>query len=103
GSPTGTAQSSAVKEADSAPPRAEGAPAMTGALPLSATFWRYLGVLFVFTLGASSDTFLLLRARQLGVPMAIIPILYAAFNLVKAASSTPGGALSDRFGRRPLM
>ena len=60
-------------------------------------------MLFVFTLGASSDTFLLLRSRQLGVPMAIIPILYAAFNLVKAAASTPGGVLSDRYGRRPLM
>ena len=74
-----------------------------GETSLGGTFWRYLAVLFVFTLGASSDTFLLLRSQQLGVPMAMIPILYAAFNLVKAASSTPGGALSDRYGRRPLM
>ena len=71
--------------------------------PLGATFWRYLAVLFVFTLGASSDAFLLVRAQQIGVPMALIPILYATLNLVKAASNVPGGALSDRYGRRPLI
>ncbi|MCX5756872.1 MAG: MFS transporter [Gemmatimonadetes bacterium] len=76
---------------------------LPGGVPLGSTFWRYLAVLFVFTLGASSDAFLLVRAQQVGVPMAVIPILYAALNLVKALSSTPGGALSDRYGRRPLM
>jgi MFS family permease len=71
--------------------------------PLSPALWRYLGVLFLFTLGASTDAFLLIRAQQLGVPVALIPILYAALNLVKALSSTPGGALSDRYGRRPVI
>jgi len=71
--------------------------------PLGGTFWRYLSVVFVFTLGASSDAFLLIRAQQLGVPVMLIPILYAMLNLVKAISSTPGGALSDRYGRRPLI
>lgn len=71
--------------------------------PLPAAFWRYLAVVFVFTLGASTDAFLLLRAQQLGVSVAMVPILYAAHNLVKAASSTPGGALSDRYGRRPVI
>ena len=71
--------------------------------PLGGTFWRYLAVVFVFTLGASSDAFLLIRAQQLGVPVMLIPILYAMLNLVKAVSSTPGGALSDRYGRRPLI
>ena len=70
---------------------------------LGGTFWRYLAVVFVFTLGASSDAFLLIRAQQLGVPVMLIPILYAMLNLVKAVSSTPGGALSDRYGRRPLI
>ncbi|MEA3245497.1 MAG: MFS transporter [Gemmatimonadota bacterium] len=73
------------------------------AAPLPAAFWRYLAVVFVFTLGASTDAFLLLRAQQLGVSVAMVPILYAAHNLVKAASSTPGGALSDRYGRRPVI
>ncbi len=70
---------------------------------LPSAFWRYLAVVFIFTLGASTDAFLLLRAQQLGVPVAQIPILYAAHNLVRAASSTPGGALSDRVGRRPVI
>ena len=71
--------------------------------PLGAPFWRVLGVIFVFTLGNSTDAFLLLRANQLGVPVALAPILWAALHLVKTASSTPGGTLSDRIGRRPTL
>ena len=70
---------------------------------LGRRFWAVLGVLFVFTLGNSTDAFLLLRARELGVSAALIPVLWAMLHLVKAASSTPGGSLSDRFGRRPLL
>ena len=70
---------------------------------LGGTFWRYLAVLFVFTLGNSTDAFLLLRAADLGVPPVMIPILWALLHVVKSASSTPGGTLSDRFGRRPLI
>jgi len=70
---------------------------------LGAPFWRYLVVLLVFTLGNSTDAFLLLRASQLGVATALVPILWAAFSLVKAVCSTPGGALSDRIGRRPVI
>jgi MFS family permease len=71
--------------------------------PLSARFWRVLGVIFLFTLGNSTDAFLLLRASQLGVPVALAPVLWAALHVVKSASSTPGGALSDRIGRRPTL
>jgi MFS family permease len=71
--------------------------------PLSARFWRVLAMIFVFTLGNSTDAFLLLRASQLGVPVALAPILWAALHVVKSASSTPGGALSDRIGRRPTL
>ena len=71
--------------------------------PLPRSFWRVLGVLFLFTLGNSTDAFLLLRATQLGVPIAMAPILWAALHVVKSASSTHGGALSDRIGRRPAL
>lgn len=71
--------------------------------PLGGRFWAYLGVLLLFTLGNSTDAFLLLRAGQLGVGTALIPILWALLNLVKAVSNTPGGILSDRIGRRPLI
>jgi MFS family permease len=70
---------------------------------LGSRYWAFLAILFVFTLGNSSDAFLLLQAARLGVGAALLPILWAALNLVKALSNTPGGALSDRFGRRPLL
>jgi MFS family permease len=73
------------------------------AVPLGRTFWRYLFVLFVFTLSTSTDAFLLLRASQLGVATAMIPILWAMLHVVKSSSTVVGGALSDRLGRRPLI
>ena len=82
------------------------APAVSGpdlTVPLGARFWRVLGVIFLFTLGNSTDAFLLLRANQLGVPVALAPILWAALHVVKSLASTPGGALSDRIGRRPTL
>ncbi len=70
---------------------------------LSRRFWGYLVVVLLFTLGNSTDAFLLLRAHQLGVPIALAPILWALLNLVKAATGTYGGHLSDTIGRKPLI
>lgn len=78
-------------------------PLPPSAVPLGRTFWRYLFVLFVFTLSTSTDAFLLLRASQLGVPTALVPILWALLHVVKSSSAVIGGALSDRVGRRPLI
>lgn len=64
---------------------------------------RYLAVLFLFTLGNSSDAFLLLKAGHLGVPALRIPLLWAFFHLVKMLSSMPFGSLSDRVGRRGVI
>jgi MFS family permease len=64
---------------------------------------RYLLILFLFTLGNSSDTFLLLKAGTLGVPAFRIPLLWAFFHLVKMLSSMPFGSLSDRIGRRSVI
>jgi MFS family permease len=72
-------------------------------VPLGRRFWAFLAVLFVFTLGNSTDAFLLLRAADMGVAPALIPILWALLHVVKSASSTPGGILSDRIGRKPLL
>lgn len=84
-----------------APPKREGETGLRA--PLGGRFWAYLGVLLLFTLGNSTDAFLLLRASQLGVATSLIPILWALLNLVKALSNTPGGILSDRLGRKPLI
>ncbi len=75
--------------------------AVSGPMPRS--FWAFLTVLLVFTLGNSTDAFLLLRANQLGVPIALAPILWASLHVVKSALSTHGGALSDRIGRVPTL
>jgi MFS family permease len=67
------------------------------------SFKRYLVVVAVFTLGNSSNMFLLLRARELGVPQASVPLLWAAVSLVATLFSTPLSHLSDKVGRVPLL
>jgi MFS family permease len=78
-----------------------GAPDLT--VPLGARFWSVLGAILLFTLGNSTDAFLLLRANQLGVPVALAPILWAVLHAVKTISGVPGGTLSDKVGRRPTL
>jgi len=70
---------------------------------LPGTFWRLLVVILIFTLGNSSDAFLLLRASDVGVTAAHLPLLWVAHHLVKSALSGPFGALSDRLGRRGVI
>jgi len=64
---------------------------------------RYLLILLLFTIGNSSDAFLLLRAAQLGVSTGRIALLWTAFNLVKMLLTMPFGALSDKIGRKSLI
>jgi MFS family permease len=88
----------------SAAGRTQPAPSAAGAMsPLGGRFWGFLVVVLLFTLGNSTDAFLILRANQLGVPVALVPILWAMLHVVKSASSVPGGALSDAVGRKPLI
>jgi MFS family permease len=64
---------------------------------------RYLWIVFLFTLGNSSDTFLLLQLSQSGAPMMGLTLLWSAQHTIKAALSMRGGMLSDRFGRRTMI
>jgi MFS family permease len=66
-------------------------------------FRRYLAVLALFMLGNSSNMFLLLRARELGLSETEVPMLWALVSFVAAVFSTPLSALSDRIGRRRLI
>jgi MFS family permease len=63
----------------------------------------YLGILAVFSLGNSSDVFLLLRARSVGLSTAQIPILWSVLNLSKVAWAYVGGNLADRVPRARLI
>jgi len=64
---------------------------------------KYLLVLGLFTLGNSSDMFLLLRAKELGVPQEQIPLLWAAVSLITTLFGTPLSGLSDRFDRKKFI
>ncbi len=64
---------------------------------------RYLVVVALFTLGNSSNMFLLLRARELGVAETQVPLLWAAVSGVAALFAVPLGGLSDRIGRVRLL
>jgi MFS family permease len=60
-------------------------------------------VLAIFALGNSTDAYLLLRLSGIGVPVAVIPLLWALLHVVKASASVAGGLLADRWGRRPVI
>lgn len=70
---------------------------------LDGRFKAFLCIVVLFTLGNSSDAFLMLRAQTIGLSAMEIFLLVAAFNLVVSASSLPAGILSDRLGRRKLI
>lgn len=61
-------------------------------------FRLYLLALFIFTLGNSSDAFLLVRAGELGVPIVMLPILWFAFHIVKSVATLLAGRVVDRCG-----
>lgn len=64
---------------------------------------RFLAATGLFALGNSSDAFLVLRARDLGLADAHVPLAYLAFTASYALLAYPAGALSDRLGRRPVL
>jgi MFS family permease len=64
---------------------------------------RFLFVIALFTLSNSTDAFLLLRAEQSGIPVAVLPLLWMALHFSKVVFSLIGGDLSDRIGRKTLI
>ena len=70
---------------------------------LSAAYWWVVGIGAVFTLARFSEAFLVLRALQLGVAMAWVPLVMVAMNVVYAASAYPFGWLSDRISHTRLL
>lgn len=68
--------------------------------PLDPSLRRFLVVIVLFTLGNATDAFLLLRAAELGVPLAAVPLLWSVHHVSKTLLSVPGGMLADRLGPR---
>jgi MFS family permease len=71
--------------------------------PLPARFLWFLAIVLLFSIGNSSDTFLILRSQNLGVGLLGIPLVYALFNAVYASASIPLGSLSDKIGREKVI
>jgi MFS family permease len=83
------------------PARATALVAEREALP--PVFWRAIVVWVLFSLGNSSDAFLVLRARDLGLGVVVVVLAYAVYNVIYCSLSWPFGALSDRVPRSVLL
>jgi MFS family permease len=90
----------AINESDAPRTRPEGRAKPNRA---SAPMRRFLFVIAVFSVGNSSNAFLLLRARDLGWSATGVILLYVLFNLASALVAAPAGRLSDRYGRRGIL
>lgn len=90
------------KAQPAAAPAVQG-PSNPGKKGFSRKFYLFLGVTVLFTLGKSSDAFLILRAQNLGLSTLQILVLLVLFNIVYAVIATPAGILSDRMGRKALV
>ena len=70
---------------------------------LSRSYWWVVGLGAAFTLARFSEAFLVLRAQQGGIPMALVPLVMVAMNLIYAASAYPFGKLSDRISHQKQL
>jgi MFS family permease len=66
-------------------------------------YYFFLAVIFVFTLGNSTDALLLVKANEVGVKVAFIPLVYLLTSVVSVLFSVPLGALSDRIGKEKML
>lgn len=71
--------------------------------PLDRRLKLFLIFTFLFTLGNSSNQFLLLRAKDMGAPLPRVILFYLAYNIVYALAAYPAGRLSDYIGRKRLL
>jgi len=70
---------------------------------LSGAYWWVVGVGAVFTLARFSEAFLVLRAQQSGIAVALVPLVMVVMNVVYSASAYPFGKLSDRMNHKLLL
>jgi len=70
---------------------------------LPAAYWQVVGIGAVFTLARFSEAFLVLRAQQSGISLALVPLVMVAMNVVYAVSAYPFGHLSDRVSHKSLL
>jgi MFS family permease len=66
-------------------------------------YYLLLGIIFLFTLGNSTDALLIVKANEVGVKVAYIPLVYLVFNVVSVLFSIPLGTRSDKVGREKVL
>jgi MFS family permease len=66
-------------------------------------FWMVVAIAAVLTLARFSEAFLVLKAQNIGIPIAFVPAVMVVMNAVYALTAYPAGALSDRIGRRGVL
>ena len=71
--------------------------------PFQKNFKCFLLITAIFEMANSSNAFLLLRVKDVGLSVELIPIIYLFCNIFKTVSSLPGGMLSDKLGRRNML
>jgi len=69
----------------------------------SKRYYLFLGIIFIFTLGNSTDALLLVKANEAGIKVAFIPLVYLLTNLVSVVAAIPLGSLSDRVGKEKIL
>jgi MFS family permease len=88
---------------ETAPPAVVSGFSRTVPAALPGEFTAFMLVLALFTLGNSSDAFLLLKLTEVAGSAKWIPLMWAALHVVKASVSMVGGSWSDRIGRRAVI
>jgi len=68
-----------------------------------AKFYLFLVIVFVFTLGNSTDALLMVKANEVGVKVAFIPLVYMITSIVAVLFAIPVGSLSDRIGKEKIL
>jgi len=89
-----------VREKKSSPASQNGLALSRLRVGFDTRFKLFLAIMAVFSLGNSSNFFVILRAQNLGSPVVYVTLMLVLFNVTYAASSLPAGMLSDRLGRR---
>jgi MFS family permease len=67
------------------------------------SFKNFLFISFIFALGNSSDAFLILRAKNLGLSLSLVVLVYVLFNFAYAIFSMPAGIISDKIGPQKVL
>jgi MFS family permease len=92
-----------INLSSSAATKTSGAVPVASGQPFSGQFKLFLIIMGIFTLGNSSDFFIVLRAQNLNVNVLEITLMLVLFNLTYAIVATPAGVLSDKLGRRRVI